>query len=46
MKLGLISAGRIGKSHGEIVTCNIPGADIYHRQTEKRSSEFGIPINY
>jgi myo-inositol 2-dehydrogenase/D-chiro-inositol 1-dehydrogenase len=28
MKLGLIGAGRIGKLHGEIVTYNIPGADI------------------
>jgi hypothetical protein len=42
MKLGLIGAGRIGKLHGEIVTSNISGADIYHMQTERRSSGFGF----
>lgn len=29
MKIGLIGAGRIGKLHGEIITYQVPGAEIY-----------------
>ena len=28
MKIGLVGAGRIGMLHGELLTYNIPGAEI------------------